>query len=379
MTSSRLTEWDSPRRKSLLRSTSRIPGSGWNRLNQVVPTELALLQGQRQAVQPAEGAGEEPVDVAGDGLEEERLARALDALHVDLVDVRELVAGRVHLEVVGVALQGEDRVLVGVGRHPGRQVRPVDRQALLLPLLVHHVGPGLEAARLDLLLDLAHVGVGGVELLQVVRGQVGRGPQEGHLLDERAARPVEGDLNRVVVDLANLARLLGAVHEGDAAGEHVRVEGHVVPVEQPVVGGVRRAVAPADALAQVEGPGARVVARLPAGQRVGHDLCEVRGQHRRELVQEPVVRPAAAAVGEEVHRAAVAAYLLGRHDHDRFGRDALGQRRQVTGVDHRLSHRRLRQSQRPGLRLPGAQLVDLCEAVGGCRERRQKQRDRRDE
>ena len=106
------------------------------------------------------------VQLAGDGGQVERL-RIGEELELDFVDVGQLVAGLVHADVVGVALEDEDLVADAVRGDPGRHARAlrVVEGALLVG---EQLRPGLELGVRHHLVQVFLLGVAGVELLQVL-------------------------------------------------------------------------------------------------------------------------------------------------------------------------------------------------------------------
>ena len=131
----------------------------------------------------------------------------------DLVEVRELVAVGIDAHEVRVAPEREDLVAHPRDRHPrahGRALGVLERRVLGREQL----GPGLEAGRLDELVDVVLLRVFGVEALQVVGGQEGSvGAVTAVLVGERGQeerrRLLVREAHRLGVDLLDGRR--GAV------------------------------------------------------------------------------------------------------------------------------------------------------------------------
>ena len=192
------------------------------------------------------------------------------------------------------------------------------------------VYPGVVALGLHGRFDVGHLGVGGMELLQVVLGQIVVGPPARQVLDEYPERFVEGHLKSVLADLRGHAGNPIDQHAGRGARGEVRVQRHVLEVEQQVVGGERGAVAPLHALAQVQREGHAVRADVPALDEPGEQPGHVRGVRDQELVApvHHVVGGCLAGVGQ-TQRTAVLADAVDRLHHQGF----------LAGVDRRWQGR----------------------------------------
>ncbi|MCY4482763.1 MAG: hypothetical protein OXC12_07810 [Spirochaetaceae bacterium] len=304
----------------------------------IVAVGLAGLQ-HREVLEHLEVALRQ-VHLASDAPQDGRLLVG-EHLEAHLVDVGKLVAGRIHLPVVGVALHHGlfGRVVLGqlvggVGGDIG-----VDRAVLALEVL-----PGLAA------------GVVRVELLEVVRrgeqrAVLGAGGAVQHVQEPRVgAGELEAD--GVVVDLYHLHRLAVHLVTGRHRGLEALVHLHLVPHEHDVVDTERFAVRPLDAFAQHHRDAGRVVIPLPAlgdtgapaVQAVGGDGAQVNIAARDQtavqagLVQHPLV---GVAELEAAEGAAVGADAVHHVLNQRFGRQPLVDRWQVAAGHHGGKHRRL--------------------------------------
>ena len=239
---------------------------GRRNLHHAVLAGYLVLLVQGEVVEPGAEHGE--IRFAGDDLQVVGLA--VDDLGLNVVHVGQLVAGRVHLPVVGVA----HVALAGVGtlgEDPG--VLGGLLQVLLRApeeVVVERLVPGVETLFLG-----QCVGVGvvvDVPLLEVVEGveylptAAGRA---GVLGEQRVVRLVGFEAYGVIVDLDRAFDLGDPVPGGDLVVP-VRVLVH----EHVVVGGHRVAVRPLGALAQVECHAHRVVGHFGAPhqqrlQRIG--------------------------------------------------------------------------------------------------------------
>ena len=304
------------------------------------------------------------VEVAGDGLEQQRLL-VLGEHPLHAVDVGELIAGGVDHEVVGVALHDLHRFGDRVLRNPRQQDRAVGHPPgiqVAAHLGVEEVHPSVVALGLHGGFDVLHLGVGGMELLQVVLGQIVVGPPPGQVLDEHPERLVERHLEGVVIDLRGYAGNPVDQHAGRGARGEVGVQRHVLEVEHQVVGGERGAVAPLHSLAQVQREGHAVRADVPALDEPREQPRHVRGVRDQELVApvHHVVGGCLAGVGQ-AQRTAVRADPVDRLHDQRFQGQPLGDGRKTARGDELGQHRRLVERERG----PRHAFV-LAEVVGDC-------------
>ena len=281
------------------------------------------------------------VDLALQGLEQEHLGIGHHLVD-HAVEIGQLRTLGVDLEIVGIA--GGDRQLGAfAGRrieHPGIERGPpgvLEEGVVVLKadLALEQGDPALHA-----LLARQGVGIGivaDVELLEIVLGTAGElvllGP--GQLLQEEAVRGGEGDLEGLLVDHLEPARLAVGVPEALAAEAGLGIgEIGIVP-ELDVGGGIGMAVGPFVPLAQPQrvfgGVGVDLVA-------LGHVLDHARPfgieAHQRlvALVAHQHGQRAAAHQGV-VPVAALPARTLEGRDDQRIGRQALGDGRQFAGID----------------------------------------------
>ncbi|MCY1226239.1 hypothetical protein D9M72_384660 [compost metagenome] len=259
-------------------------------------------------------------------------------LVVQLVDVRELVAGLVHLPVVGVAAQHDDIVSTVGDRHPGAHDGDVHvfRREGVLVLVVGR-------ARIFRVFGFEDMRRAGAE------GAIGHGievlAREGLL---------EGPFDRVLVDL--LQRRSGAegLRRCAVQRRYIRVEDIVVPVEHDVVGVEGVAVRPFRTLDEMHCQLVAVGRPVPAPGKVWQRLDVLRfhleercgaGQTFRHADIDaapalalagrvvPAFRPAADDVAQRIAIDADAiGHVAGLEDH-RLLRQALGNRRQLAGLD----------------------------------------------
>ncbi len=256
-----------------------------------------------------------------------------------LVEIGQLVAGRVDADVVGIAPQGEHRIARPRDRRPRRHGRAfgVLRRGVLVG---EQLGPGLEARRLCRLVDVLLGGVRRVELLEVVRRQEHREGAVGAVLvgdggEEQGRRRGVGEAHRGVVDLLDLGgRAVGVLDPARQAGRQLLVQEHVVVPEQDVGGGEGLAVRPLRALAQLDRPGLEVGRGLGAFGDLGLDLGAVGREAEQRVVDHAdiVVGVGRAEEGAAPHAAILADPLDHRH-HQRLLGQAGVDGRQLAGLD----------------------------------------------
>ena len=281
------------------------------------------------------------VRLAGHDLEIDRLlaGKIVD----DGVDVGELIAGRVHLVVVGIPLVQS----VGSGEllHEPRQHHRLFEVAegVDLHVGVERVHPGIVALLLGQL-------VGVLIVVDVVLRQVFARRERNPVTPrpvrkedrQRSQRLIALVAHRAVIDLDD------AVHYGGrrAAAPEADLVDPVdrFPPKQDVVRGERVAVGPLEPLPEGEQHALVVRRHLEIGCYVGHDLAvvgELQEERRTVLRSVAQVSPGTAVGVERGDRAAVAPHRLERDDHLRLDRQPFVDRRQLAGGDPGGQHRRL--------------------------------------
>jgi hypothetical protein len=258
------------------------------------------------------------------------------------VDVGQLLAGGIDLEVVGV---GDEDAALGVGRQlqdVALQGRPRDgvggqrlRVLPLVPDLVEALGPAFRACRLRLLVGL-----------RIVFDVIGRVVVLGcERLEERSAGGQEVQQARVgrrefqlegeVVDLRDLDRLAADHPFGGHVFLDVLVLDDVVEIEHDVIAGEGCAVGPFVALAEMECDLRELRIPFPGLGDVRHDRVQIVG-HAHEIGLPPAQElrgPGLRLLGGAVQGAAILPALVVGHDDERFFRQALRHRRQAAALD----------------------------------------------
>ena len=288
------------------------------------------------------------------------------------IDIGKLVSGDVDHVVVRVALQdvlararlghrhprGEDRQVEGPFEAAADELTapPARVDAEIEPA---PVARALEAGLLHDRQQLVHRPVVLVELLQKVA--------RAYRVLPRARAPVAVDppgvrlgppqAHRGVVDDVDLNRRTAPVRCPARVGVDVGVQEVVLEAVANVLTGNRHPVGPLYAWTDVEGQRPTAIGVLPRLEHPRPQLA-VEGQGHIGTRRRQPLRPALTVDVTQVgvaadrpvrvlQRAAVLPYLFPGHQHQRVVRQSLLDRRQVTGGDHRLQHRRLRELQSP--------------------------------
>ena len=219
------------------------------------------------------------VELAGSGLESDDLRALEQNDHVHRVDVRQLVAGGVYLEVVRVALQAQ----LGWGslHCPEGTQRGDLRGVLVAPAsqLVEHGHPGDVVLLLHQRIEFVPVPVRRVVVLQEVHGIDEVAAEEGEVVGEHRVRLREHVLKGQVVDGDELRSAHGDVRQR----LHLRIQPVMVEPEHEVLGGQRMAVGPLDPGAQADRRDAAVFAHAPGFREVGQYITQVRRNRQRVL------------------------------------------------------------------------------------------------
>ncbi len=261
------------------------------------------------------------VELARHGLQVERLDRRGNG-DGHLVDVGKLVAGLIHLPVVGIALVHRQRrgVLEGSPDRPRVQYRVVVvLRAIPVALVAEELGPVLEPGLLGHRLHLVGVGELGVKLLHVVLRCEDVAAGGGKVVQQQPRRRGEGPTHRRVVDLVADGQLAGHQQPARLARREVVVAHEVVEPEDDVVGRERLAVGPLHAVAQVHGDGATVFGELPVADHVRNDQIGGAVPACREVVRGVAVHSQLALRRDpEGPAPAVLAHLLDGLDHHRL-------------------------------------------------------------
>ena len=279
-----------------------------------------------------------------------------------VIEIGQLVAVGVHLEVIGVAHPGGNAVVVAF-HDPGIQMGEVGLDQALegdvgqrvggvgeLPVghvnLVEHVSPvvrflhvvvadgggeGLHELPIGVQGAVALFGKVLMEGLQVMGGLEDVGVAlpavGGNVHQEAAVGELEGELEGVVVNHFEGEGIAGGqaavAHVSGDSGSQLFVEHEVFNAELHVVHGDFGAVGPLQALAQGEGELSHVVVHFAAAQHVGDDLAGVGGGHGHqafvhadEAVRVPVDhgggQPQGAAVVADFHIQVLVQDLVGQ-------------------------------------------------------------------
>ena len=269
------------------------------------------------------------------------------------IDVRKLVAFRIHLPVVGIPFVG---VVIGriidpnersharqtdLGRNGGANAAPVAQQLL----------PSLEAGILNHLGQVVRVGVLRVELLGVVGGlpqpSLGAGI-ECLVQDDERIGPIKGQADRVFVHLLHGQVLAvgtgtGAPSAGRTARGEFLVVPKILPGEDEIIRSEGIAIRPLEALAQVQHLYLAAVAELPAFGQTTADAAEVLVDAQNEFGSHHGLGIAEEMVGVANGHHGLAAILANRvpgHNHLRIGWQAFLDRGQFTSRDPLRQHRR---------------------------------------
>ena len=222
-------------------------------------------------------AGE--IELAGGGLERDHLRVFEHDDHVHGIDVRQLVPGRIYLEVVRIAFQPQLgwRALHCPERAQGRNLRGV----LVSPpaQLVEHRHPGDVILLLHQRVELVPVPVRRVVVLQEVHRIDEVAAEEGEVVGEHRVRLREHVLEREVVDGDEFRSPHGHVRQR----LHFRIQPIVVEPEHEVVGGQGMAVGPLDPGPEADRRDAAVFAHAPGLRQVGQDIAQVGRNGERML------------------------------------------------------------------------------------------------
>lgn len=260
------------------------------------------------------------IELAGGGAEDHRLL-VLEEVVNEPINVRQLTAFAVHLEVVGIALKHHPwAVAGGVAGKPPMQARKLDvvPRIAALPEQLDPVGDP------DFGDQFVDVGVVvGMELLEVMPGHevkalvVRREP-----LKEKTIRPLEDEPHLVVVDLFHDYRLAARGEIFGRSGSQVGVpEDRVVP-EHDVVGGELHPIGPFQPAPEREGVRHTVVDDIEGLRDVRDDLLPVRVPVHDAVVADGPTEPG--RVGDTEQRGlpstAVISDAFGRLDHERLCR-----------------------------------------------------------
>ena len=272
------------------------------------------------------------VELAGGGFGGHQFRVVQNDLGIDGIDIRQLAAFGIHLEVVRIALQPhhvEGALLDAIGAQRGHLLG-----AFVLPTAQrgHQRHPADEAFILNIVFQRLAVAERGMVLLQKVLGAHEVAAVLGVEVDETGVRLLENVLEGVVVDL----------HEG-AAEHHPRsyrrelgIHPDVVEVEGEIVGGEGVSVGPSQARTKIDGGNATVFADGPAFGQVRQQRAHVcRERDGRFPIEElPGV------IEGDAGLAAVLAVLPQGADHHRIVRQALFHRRQTAIVQERALRKR---------------------------------------
>ncbi len=264
------------------------------------------------------------------------------------VDVGQLVARRVHEDAVGIALERPRGLVDGRHSFPRRDDRQL-RVERPVALVEEHPDPAVELLVFDLLVELRLRGVLRMELLEVVRGGIPTQPERpspglpgevrgaGQHVGQHEVRLGELELDRVGVDLLDLALLAVDRHRRRGRGHEVLVPIDVLEPEHEVIRGERLAVAPVHPPAQMQDERLAAILHLIGLGDVGGDPVarvvpeqQVVGARAAAIPVPEVGRPREAAAP----RPAVLADLVQRLDDKRVLPDAVRHRRQLARLDH---------------------------------------------
>ncbi len=331
---------------------------------------VALRRVHREHRQVRHGGYAQELDVglAGQRLQEHGLRVAHEEL-LGSVEVGQLLPRGVDLEIVGVGHIAGQRGTALVEREEGTEAGPLGVRAVGVVLRVEQLDPGLELRVRDLLVQLILLRIGGMELLQVVRGQEGLGgvgQREG--LDDQPVGILERPAHGVLVDHRELRQLAAGLPAGVDDRRDLGVVDDIVPEEREVRGGERLAVAPPHALAQVEGQRARIVGELVVLDEVRPVRAQVVVRGEQTLVDLGVDLQGEGSQLGEAPRAAVLAHgFRGLDDqHVVTARQALLERRELSGLHFRGQLGRLAEHELLAARLlPGRDGEQLAVLVAG--------------
>ena len=297
----------------------------------VVAVRLVLLQhaevGQRHLPRVIGLAGN---DLQLVGFRVHRLAD-------DLVDIGQLLVGRIHRIVVGVAVPDANGRRLRIP-HPRVHGRLVEVGAGIEPeVMVEGLAPTVEPLFLRKLVGIRVVL--DVPLLQVrarcVRHPVAAAPVQ-KVQDHARVRRIVIPAHRVVVDHGHVIELYGG-----SPGVDFLVRVDVVEHEREVLGDEGIAVGPLHPFPQVERKALLVIGEFVVQRQVRfYRAVEVHAQRvRTALRRVGHVLPGVGPVREHVERAAVGSHRLQGFEHLRLNRQALLDRRQFARRNHRRQHR----------------------------------------
>jgi len=199
---------------------------------------------------------------------------------------------------------------------------------------------GLESRRGDELVEVFLLGVGRVELFQVVRGQEdGIRPVAAVLVRQRGehqrVRLLVGPAHGRRAHLLDRGRRAVGVPHPRGGGRHeVFVQEDVQVPEDDVVGGERRAVRPLRALAKLDRPHPKVFRRFPPRGDLRLDLGAVRREPHEGVVDDADVVVGVGGTEEcaPPHAAVLPGPLDDGHD-EGVARKAFLNRRELAGFD----------------------------------------------
>ena len=269
----------------------------------------------------------------------------------EVIHVRQLIAVRVHLEVIGVALPGGHAVLAG-DHHPGIQVGEIGLDQALeifagqrvhgvgaFPVghvhLIEDVGPGVVLRHIVIAHDgaeglqefiiglqraVAFLGVALMELLQVMGGleQVGIAlpSGDGKMHREAAVGLFEDELEGGIVNDFEGEGIPGGgaavAHVGRHHGGELLIQHEILDAEAIVFHGDFFTVGPLQALANRKGKLGLIVVHLIILHHVGGHVAGVGGSHGQQgfVVAHEHVRVPVHGLGDQPHGAAVIAAFI---------------------------------------------------------------------
>ena len=270
---------------------------------QNVEVALVLVFDVQRIVAQLDEVASLHVQFTGENLQRQHL-RILGRGLANVVDVGELIARRVDLEIVGVALEqvfaGADN-LAHLPRVHYRELQGLHHTHHVGAVPAHQAGPGFQHEARPLVVaealflhdrnDVFDVVVVAMELLQVV-GRL-HGPShatatvgmENHLQQPVRRREVEAE--GVIVHRLELGRLIPAHQPHRVVGVEFLVLHDVLEEEPDILGGDPFPVRPLQAAPQREGPGGAVVADRPIlvhpGTYSGRFLVRLPPETHRQL------------------------------------------------------------------------------------------------